>query len=394
MIRAASCRKVLCPGTIGWAGQQVRSANAMKTIQIERPATTTVPFLIVLLVSGALVFALPTGVRCQTAQDATLRSATTVLREIQGIPASSIPQGLLFQARAITIVPGVIKIGFIGSIRRGRGVTLVRNADGGWGDPIFVTLTGGGVGWQAGVQSTDVILVFNSAESVQGMLRGKFTLGADASVAAGPVGREAAAATDLKLASEVLSYSRSRGLFAGLALNGSMIAVDHTANTAYYAPLGRTAGDQTARQDLPLTQAAVDLKTLLAAQSSLPVTATGAASPAFPAALPEPPTTPTLAPSAARLQPTRTELVTAMQRLYTRLDDRWRSFLAMPAELTDPKAAPNVDSVRRLSARFQQVQGDAKYQGITGLTEFQSAYDLLKKYAAEVSLLTSSKASP
>ena len=111
---------------------------------------------------------------------------------------------------------------------------MVRDEQGAWQAPQFVSLTGGSVGWQAGVQATDVILVFKTQKSIQGLMEGKFTLGVDAAAAAGPVGREATAATDATLKAEIYSYSRSRGLFAGVSLDGSALQIEYEANQSYY----------------------------------------------------------------------------------------------------------------------------------------------------------------
>jgi lipid-binding SYLF domain-containing protein len=116
--------------------------------------------------------------------------------------------------------------------RHGNGVLTVRDASGRFSNPIFISLTGGSVGWQVGATSTDVVLVFATARSVENFARGKFTLGADASVAAGPVGRQGEAAAGIN--AEIYSYSRSRGLFAGVALDGTVIAFDSHANDTYY----------------------------------------------------------------------------------------------------------------------------------------------------------------
>jgi lipid-binding SYLF domain-containing protein len=171
---------------------------------------------------------------------ATLESAAEVIRTLPADPLACIPPVLLRDARAVAVVPHVVKIGFLADVRFGRGVLLVRRPDGSWGEPVFVVLGGGGFGLQAGVQSTDVVLVFRSANSVDRVLRGKgkLTLGGDASVAAGPVGREAEAATDLRLRAEIFSYSRSRGLFAGLSLQGADLHADGEANAAFYGPGG------------------------------------------------------------------------------------------------------------------------------------------------------------
>ena len=164
----------------------------------------------------------------------TIKESADVLSRIMQIPEKGIPPVLLRDARAIAVIPGVIKGAFIVGGRHGNGVVSVRGEDGSWSDPLFISLTGGSVGWQIGGTSTDLILVFKSLRGVEGLLKGKFTLGADAAVAAGPVGRQASAATDVMLKSEILSYSRSRGLFAGVSLDGAALLVDNDANAAFY----------------------------------------------------------------------------------------------------------------------------------------------------------------
>ena len=170
----------------------------------------------------------------QVQEDAKVRESIGVFNEVMAIPAGGIPRGLLKDAHGVAIIPGVIKGSFVVGARFGKGVLLVRDDNGGWHAPVFVTLTGGNIGWQVGVQATDVVLVFKTRSSVNGLLSGKFTIGADAAAAAGPVGRQAAAATDGHLAAEIYSYSRSRGLFAGVSFDGSVIQVDSIANASYY----------------------------------------------------------------------------------------------------------------------------------------------------------------
>ena len=168
-------------------------------------------------------------------QVAKVKESKEVLEDIMAIPENAIPPSLLNDAQAIAIVPGVIKAGFIVGGRFGRGVVMMRGkARRGWSDPVFLSLAGGSVGFQIGAQATDVILVFKNRRGLDSLVNGKFTLGADAAVATGPVGRNAAAATDVQLKSEILSYSRSRGLFAGVALDGSVLEIDHSANASYY----------------------------------------------------------------------------------------------------------------------------------------------------------------
>lgn len=167
-------------------------------------------------------------------EDARAVNALRVLTDIQAIPESAIPDKLLDEGRAIVVVPDSLKAGFVLGGRRGKGVMAVKNADGTWSNPSFVTLTGGSIGLQAGVQSSDIVLVFGSDRGLESIVNGKFTLGGDASVAAGPVGRNASAATDGELKAEIWSWSRARGLFAGVALDGAVLGMDHRANEAVY----------------------------------------------------------------------------------------------------------------------------------------------------------------
>ena len=169
-------------------------------------------------------------------EDVRADDAVRVLQQIQAIPESSIPDRLLDEAKGIVVVPDTLKAGFVLGGRRGLGLMSVKTANGTWSNPVFVKLAGASVGLQAGVQSADVILVFRSERGLDNIVNGKFTLGADAGVAAGPVGRNAAAATDGAMKAEIWSWSRARGLFAGIALDGAVLSIDNGANrTAYGA---------------------------------------------------------------------------------------------------------------------------------------------------------------
>ncbi len=167
-------------------------------------------------------------------EDARATNAVRVLKEIMMAPDKRVPSDLMTNAYAIAVIPDVIKAGFVIGGRHGVGLISIKTADGTWSNPSFISMTGGSIGFQAGVQSTDVILVFRTQRGVDSIVHGKFTLGADASVAAGPVGRNAQAATDAQLKAEIYSYSRSRGLFAGVALDGSVLSIDNDANQAVY----------------------------------------------------------------------------------------------------------------------------------------------------------------
>lgn len=207
-----------------------------------QPDKTTRTYMNSALCVMLIVFSM--SVLAETDQVMLLDDANDVLKDILNIPEQSIPPSLLANAQAIAIIPEVVKVGFIIGGRFGKGVIMVRNKNTrSWSDPVFVTLTGGSVGFQLGAQSTDVILVFGNRRGINSLIKGKFTLGADAAIAAGPVGRNAAAATDVKLQSEILSYSRSRGLFAGVSLDGSAIDIDHRANSSFYATPNVTARD-------------------------------------------------------------------------------------------------------------------------------------------------------
>jgi lipid-binding SYLF domain-containing protein len=173
---------------------------------------------------------------------ATLEYSAEVLDDLSTIPLKSIPAKLMADAQGVAIIPKVIKAGFLFGGRGGHGIVFAKDKDGKWGDPVFVNLGGASVGFQAGVESTDVVLVFRDRKSLDRVLEGKskVTLGADAAVAAGPLGRMAAAATDAKLEAEILSYSRSRGLFAGVSLDGAAIYADANSNAMFRQP-GREA---------------------------------------------------------------------------------------------------------------------------------------------------------
>ena len=185
-------------------------------------------FVSILLASTA------SGARAGEEENKRAENAVRVLKEVMEAPDKAIPKDLLQNAHAIAVVPDVIKAGFVIGGRHGSGLIAVKSRDGTWSNPSFVSLTGGSIGFQAGVSSTDVILVFRTQRGVDSIVHGKFTLGADASAAAGPVGRSAQAATDAQLKAEIYSYSRSRGLFAGAALDGSAITIDNDSNQAVY----------------------------------------------------------------------------------------------------------------------------------------------------------------
>jgi lipid-binding SYLF domain-containing protein len=162
-----------------------------------------------------------------------LRESILVIDEVMKAGDSSIPASILSRAEGIAVFPSTVKAGFIVGGMRGRGVLSARTADG-WTSPTFMTLTGGSFGLQIGGQAADIVLVIMNRRGVETFVKNQFKLGADIGVAAGPVGRDAQASTDLQMRAEILSYSRSRGLFAGITINGSTVRADQDANQRFY----------------------------------------------------------------------------------------------------------------------------------------------------------------
>ena len=184
-----------------------------------------------------LMLVLPFAAGAQDGVDRDIQraeNATRVLAEIQMAPDRAIPHSLMQAARAIAVIPNVIKAGLIFGGRFGEGLVSIKKPDGTWSDPAYIRLTGASVGFQAGVSSTDVILVFTNEDGVRRLIHGEFTIGADASAAAGPVGRYANVSTNGHFDAAIYSYSRSRGLFAGVALDGARIGIDNAADQRVY----------------------------------------------------------------------------------------------------------------------------------------------------------------
>ncbi len=166
-----------------------------------------------------------------------------VFKELLTLPEKGIPPALLHKAKAIAIIPGFIKAAYVVGGEHGKGVVAVRRDDGSWSDPAFISMTGGSVGFQIGVEKADIILFFKDRDSVETIDQGKFTLGGSASVAAGPVGRSAQASTDINFEAEVYSYSKAKGIFAGISINGAALQMDKDANERFYQKFGIRVDD-------------------------------------------------------------------------------------------------------------------------------------------------------
>src|SRR6185437_2660463 len=194
------------------------------------------------LAGAALAFT-AVAAHAQALEEGRLLLATQVLNDIRDSRDQGIPDRLLERAYGIAVIPEFTKVAFFLGGERGHGVLVVRDASGHFSGPIFVTLTGGSFGFQWGVQKTDLVLVFTSRKGVEGITGGKLTLGADVSVAAGPVGRQASAATDQAFNVGVYSYSHTSGIFAGLALSGAALTIDESSNADFYRHPGLLASD-------------------------------------------------------------------------------------------------------------------------------------------------------
>lgn len=206
------------PGALGWAAWALR-----------------------LLTLGSVLVALPTTVWAQSKDADRIRAATTVLHEIMAAPDRAIPRSVLEQAEGVAVFPSTFKAGLLIGGQRGRGIISVRDrSHGQWSTPAFLTLTGGSIGAQIGGQSVDVVLIVINRRGLENLLQTQFKIGGEASATAGPVGRDAEASTDLQFRAEILSYSRSRGLFLGISLKGSTVRQDQDSNEGFYGSRLRT----------------------------------------------------------------------------------------------------------------------------------------------------------
>ena len=315
--------------------------------QTSAAATAAIAASMPMIVNAQLAAppSLPATVEAKTVND-----AATVLEEIMKIPASAIPESLLRDSRGLVIVPGMLKLGFIASIQRGEGVLLICDpATNQWKAPTFVTLTGGGAGFQAGVQSADIILVLRTEKSVESAVRKdrQFTLGVDAGVAAGPIGRQTSLSTDIQMRSEILSYSRSRGLFLGAAIDGMVMDMDHAAGQRYNAttPSGQTMPPEAKRLVDMVQQfsgAPLDLETI------------------------------------------RQNLAAASNRLQSQLDAQWKTYLALPPEVGMSGQHPSVAALREVEQKYATVAGNSEYAILNSRPEFSEVQQLLGQYASQL----------
>ncbi len=283
--------------------------------------------------------------------------ATNVLIQSVAMP-SGLPQKMLIDAQGIAIVPNMIRGAFVIGMQHGRGVLLVRGPDGAWQAPRMMEITGGSLGYQIGVQSTDLILVFRTSQSVANVMRGKLKVGVDASAAAGPVGREASAATDASLKAEIYSYSRARGAFVGASIDGSSISLDPATDAMYYQPPGTIPASATQLVQ-QLTALSSARPTMVAPPEQISV------------AIPAPAQVP--APQAPNeLEATRRQLDASSRQLAASLDDQWKQYLALPAELYMPNHSPSIEEIEDAIKRYEGISQQPQYATLAGQPAFQA----------------------
>jgi len=188
-----------------------------------------------------------------------VENALNVFKDLVDLPEESIPPALLSRAQAIAVIPGFWNAAWVIGGRHGKGVIMVRKGPKNWSYPSFVSMTGGSLGFQIGVQKADIILVFKDKRSVRTISEGKFTLGAGASVVAGPIGRKAEADTDIKFEAEIYSYSQSKGLFAGISVEGASLSMDTDANAKFYRSFDLTVDEILSKDEIESPKIAEEL---------------------------------------------------------------------------------------------------------------------------------------
>ena len=302
------------------------------------------------------------------APDAKVIAASEVLNEMLATPARGIPHAMLEDAEGVVIIPEVIKLGFIVGVQRGHGVVLVREENRAWSLPKFVTITAGSVGWQIGAESSDFVIVFKTRKGVHGLMQGKFTIGADANAAIGPVGRQIGAATDAKLGAEIYTYARSRGLFAGVSLAGSSLDIDPLAEAQYYG----------SQPGVPITRVPDSATHLVALLTQFTGGGDVVGVPLEAQAAPVPIV------ADQNLETQRITILESAKALGPALNEEWRRYLALPTEFSTPNRQPAPQSLRFVLDRFDAVARDPRYRALSDRAEFGATRDALARYYATI----------
>jgi lipid-binding SYLF domain-containing protein len=301
----------------------------------------------------------------QNPTDATVNEATLVFSQAMQMHQNEIPRNLLANAQAVAIIPSMVKGAFVFGVQHGKGVLVYRDATtGAWQAPRMIDITGGSVGYQIGIQATDLILVFRTPQSVQNLLKGTLKVGVDASAAAGPVGRQTSASTDTRLAAEILSYSRARGVFAGVAIDGSVISLDPAAEAIYYQPPGSFPAS--AAQLLQW----INAYTSQAAVAPAPIggqMAPGAGG--WTAA----------GQRGGDTEAVRQQLEAASRQLSANLDENWKRYLALPPEVYQANQSPSPQAVQQTVAKYEEITRRPEYAALYTRSEFQQTLAALKR---------------
>jgi hypothetical protein len=277
----------------------------------------------------------------------------------------------LINAQGVVIVPSMVRGAFVVGVQHGRGVLVMRDAQGAWQPPRMVQITGGSFGYQIGVQATDLVLILRTPQSVANLLRGTLKVGVDASAAAGPIGRQTSASTDLQMQAEILSYSRARGAFVGVAIDGSVVSLDPTAEAMYYQVPGSVPASALQLLQVMSAYSAVMPGAVIQAQ---PVVASVAQAQqavlgGWVAAGQR-----TGNPEVARQQVDR-----ASRQLTSNLDENWKRYLALPPEVYSPNQVPNPEVVQQAVARYEDVSRRPEYAALYTRPEFQETLRSLKE---------------
>ena len=296
----------------------------------------------------------------QNPSEVTVIEATTVFAQSMAMQDTQIPRNVLAGAQGIVIVPSMVRGAFVFGVQFGRGVLVYRDAQGNWQAPRMIQIAGGSFGYQIGVQATDLVLVFRTPQSVANVLRGTIKVGVDASAAAGPVGRQASAGTDLGLNAEILSYSRARGIFAGVSIDGSSISLDPQAEAIYYQPPG------------VMPASAMQLLQYITAFTAMQPVAAPAVATAAGGWMPA-------GSHSGDAEATRQQLVASSNQLSANLDDSWKRYLALPREAYTPNQVPNREDVQQAIQRYEEVSRDPRYAALQNRPEFQQTLSALRR---------------
>ena len=289
-----------------------------------------------------------------TAPNQIVVDATNVLSQSVAMP-SGLPQKMLADAQGIAIVPNMVRGAFVIGVQHGRGVLLVRGPGGAWQAPRMIEITGGSLGYQIGVQSTDLILVFRTPQSVANVMRGTLKVGVDASAAAGPVGRQASAATDLAAAGGDSVLFAARGAFVGASIDGSSISLDTATDAMYYQPPGTIPASATQLVQL--------LATLSSGGPADGTRRTGRLRPSCRRPVPQ-------AASDARNRTATTRRCLAATRGQSRRP--WKQYLALPAEVYIPNHTPNIEEIEQAINAMKPSPGNRSTRQLTNQPAFQA----------------------